>query len=151
MTDIDTSYLGPILADLLMGAAYADDHFDGREGEVVREKLAAWLDVDELPNTIESRLDSFDHTTFDLSVTVSLLGIDDAKTARKVLELVAAVHDADDVTDLDEDAYLKELASALGVPEEDYADLQLEVLSVEDLREGIRGLAAKPPPIPKDS
>jgi hypothetical protein len=73
MTDFDRSHTGPLLADLLMGAAYADAHFDGQEGDVVRQKLATWLEVEELPEEIEKRLETFDHEAFDLFVTVSLL------------------------------------------------------------------------------
>ena len=48
MLDFEKSTLMPIIADLLMGAAYADAHFDGREGEAVRAKLRAFLELEEL-------------------------------------------------------------------------------------------------------
>ncbi len=150
MSEFETARVGPILADLLMGAAYADDNFDGREGEVVRSKLAEWLEVDELPQEIEQQLKSFNPDTFDLTTTVALLALDNDEQKRKLLEVVAAVQDADEILDLDEDAYLRDLASALGVADREYSDLKLDVLSVEDIREGIKGLSAKPPPIPKN-
>lgn len=150
MNDFEVSRFGSVLADLLMGAAYSDNTFNGREGEVVRAKLAEWFEVDELPAEINTQLRDFSPDEFDLTSTAALLSIDDQAEARKVLELVAAVHDADDELDLDEDAFLRALAKELGVDESTYSDLKLEILSVETLREELRTLAVKPPPIPKD-
>ncbi len=150
MSDFETSRVGPILADLLMGAAYADKEFDGREDETVRAKLRAWFDVPELPTELDERLKSFESSTFDLESTAALLGIVERDEALKVLEIVAAVHEADDELDLDEDAYLRTLAKCLGVDEADYTDLQLEIVSIEDLQKDLATLSSKPPPIPKD-
>ena len=42
-----------LIADWLMGAAYADQTFDGRERATVRELLEAWLAAEELPPALE--------------------------------------------------------------------------------------------------
>ncbi len=149
MSDFESSRVIPILADLLMGAAYADRKIDGRELETVRAKLRAWLEVDTLPDDVKEHLEEFDPEAFNLEGTAALLRFEDAAQSRKVLELVVAVHEADDELDLDEDAYLRDLAKAMGLDESNYSDLKLEILSVEDLRDGIREITAQPPPIPK--
>jgi len=150
MADSDSGSVVEVLADLLMGAAYADRKLDGREGETVRAKLAEWLEVDEIPGELNERLESFDPETFDLEVSAALLAPDDVSRAREILELVAAVNEADEELDLDEDRYLRNLAKELGVEESEYADLKLEIVSVEDLKEDLRRLTATPPPLPKD-
>ena len=149
MYDFERSKLMPILADLLMGAAYADKHFDGREGAVVRDKLRTFLELEELPGELEARLTAFDPSSFDLESTATMLRSESSDRQRKILDLVAAVHDADEELDLDEDTYLATLASCMGLRESRYEDLKLEILSVEDLRVGMRELV-QPPPIPKD-
>jgi tellurite resistance protein len=150
MSGTDATAMAELIADLLMGAAYADHTFDGRERAVVREMLEAWLAVEDLPAALVTRLDGFDPDAFSLDGTVEGLGITDPKQARKVLELVAAVNEADEEIDLDEDEYLKRLAVALGVGSEESADLALEILSVEELRADFEELSMHmPPPLPK--
>lgn len=151
MSDFEASRVVENLADLLMGAAYADNKLDGREEETVRAKLADLLDVEEVPADLNDRIKGFNPGTFSLEVSAALLASEEAPLAREILELVAAVNDADEELDLDEDKYLRDLAKALGVQESDYSDLKLEIVSVEDLREDLRRLTALPPPIPKDS
>lgn len=151
MSDFDASRIVENLADLLMGAAYADQELDGREKETVRAKLADLLEAEEIPAELSARIEDFNPDTFNLEASAALLASEDAPLAREVLELVAAVNDADEELDLDEDKYLRDLAKALGVEESDYSDLKLEIVSVEDLREDLRRLTALPPPLPKDS
>lgn len=150
MSGTDVTVTAELLADLLMGAAYADRTFDGRERAVVRELLEAWLAVEDLPASLDARLEAFDPGAFSLDGTVERLGLTDPKQARKVLELVAAVNEADEELDLDEDEFLKRLAAALGLGGEQSADLELEILSVEELRADFAELSThKPPPLPK--
>jgi hypothetical protein len=65
---------------------------------------------------------------------------------RRLLELVAAVRDADEEVDLSEDDYLRALAGALGMSPDEYEDLTLDY-EVDELRESFEELA-KPPPVP---
>jgi hypothetical protein len=139
----------PLVADLLMGAAYADAHFDGREGDAVRAKLRSFLELDRLPPEIEARLEAFAPDHFNMPATAADLTMETRERRRRVLELVAAIHDADEELDLDEDTYLNDLALALGFKESEYADLKLEIVSVEKARQSIHALAV-PPPLPED-
>ncbi len=148
MLDFEKDQLMPILADLLMGAAYADDKLRKREAEAVRDKLRSFLDLDELPPNLEERLQAFDPATFDLKATAQELLLETPSRRRKILELVAAVHDADEELDLDEDEYLRDLGEAMGLNESEYADLKLEILSVESVRQSLTELTS-PPPLPK--
>ncbi len=133
-----------LIADLLMGAALADKHLDGRELEAVKRLLTEAMGVDKLPTSLEHRLERFKANELDMFGSVAQLGLRTKKEKRTLLELVVAVHESDELWDFDEDAYLRKLAAALRVPEEDYADLTVEVLSVETI-----GKVLMPPPLPK--
>jgi len=133
------------IADLLMGAAYADRYLDGREFDVVRQTLQKATGRGVLPSPLEARLRHFDPQSHDVKTSVASMTDLSKEDKRHLLELVATVHDADDVWDLDEDAYLKEVASALGVEEEAYQDLSVGEVSVEALGEGLL-----PPPLPPE-
>ncbi len=131
------------IANLLMGAAYADDNLDGRELETVRKLLADAMGEDDLPDDVEAKLHLFDPDTFDIQEEVDAieLGGDDMKL--KLLELIVAVHDSDDVLEIGEDEYVIAVAEALGLPKEKYAKLTLDIELVE------AGKVLKPPPLPK--
>jgi uncharacterized tellurite resistance protein B-like protein len=133
-----------LIADLLMGAALADKHLDGRELDAVKELLAEAMGVEQVPMAMLQRLDGFDADKFDLKKTAGALELDDAEK-RNLLELVAAVHEADDAWDFDEDDYLKQLGLALGMAEEAFSDLTLQDLVIEDVGKKL----LKPPPLPK--
>jgi len=143
-----------LIADLLMGAALADSHLDGRELDSVKKLLCEAMGRLILPPELEERLDSFDMEQLDVSATVAELSLGTAAQKRYLLELIAAVHDADEVRDLDEDAYLRQVAAALQVPEGEYADLALDVISIVEIGMSLMppplpGPAPKPPPLPK--
>lgn len=138
-----------LIADLLMGAAFADSRLDGREYDAVKALLAGVMDVETIPDDMEKRLKAFDHKTFDPASAVASLMITEEAEKRHLLELIAAVNDADEELDLDEHDYLTKVAVALGFSPEEYGDLTLEVLSVENLQEVGKELLS-PPPIPKD-
>jgi len=134
-----------LIADLLMGAALADQHLDGREYEAVKELLAQAMRQKTVPASLEGRLKRFEVAKFDAIDTVKKLGLKTDEEKRNLLELIAKVHDADDLWDFDEDAYLRKVAAALGVDEDVYVDLTVEVLSIETIGDAILG----PPPLPK--
>ena len=135
------------IADLLMGAAHADDELRQEEATMVRGLLARLLEVDELPANVGARVKEFDPEKFDLTMTASQFAADATTEKRKLLELVASVHEADDELDLAEDEYLGSLARALGLAEDEFDDLELDY-EVEDLRDHLSALR-KPPPLPK--
>ena len=135
------------IADLLMGAANADQEVRSEEVAAVRGLLRELLEVDQLPPDLEARVTGFSAAKLDVARLAARFIGDPPAQKRKLLELVVAVRDADDVIDLDEDAYLRDLARALGVPHADIADLVLEH-EVGDLRAYLASLRI-PPPIPK--
>jgi uncharacterized tellurite resistance protein B-like protein len=123
----------PIVADILMAAAHADDHLHGAERPEVRRLLCQVLGVEKLPMDLDFRIDEFKPETFDLGEAAEPFAGDPAETKRKLLELVSAVHAADEEYDLEEDAFLRRLGAALGLPEETYQDLAVTVIEEIDL------------------
>ncbi|HHH29532.1 MAG TPA: hypothetical protein ENK57_14455 [Polyangiaceae bacterium] len=133
-----------LVADLLMGAAHADQHLDGRELKKVEELLCKATKMPLLPE-LKDRLAGFDPAALDIAATVAGLHFESEGDKRHLLELIAAVHDSDEVWDLDEDAYLREVAGALGLDVDDYADLTVAELEIGDI-----GAALLPPPLPDE-
>ncbi len=133
------------LCDLLLAAAYADDHLDDREAERVQE-LLAYMHEGALPQDVEARIESFDPKAFDLEATAALFRGDPATDREHLLSLVAAVHDADDNLDLSEDEFLTSLAAALDLPASALGGLTIKV-EVEEVRTRFRK-ASIPPPLP---
>lgn len=136
-----------IIADLLMGAAYADRKLDGRELEAVKKLLADLMGVEAVPGDIMQRLEAFDAKSFDAAAAATALEIQDDDEKVRLVELIATVTEADEEIDLDENEYLENVAQALHMPRNTYSDLALEVLSVEDIKATGEKLL-KPPPIP---
>lgn len=134
------------LCDLLLGAAYADRELKDPEYNEVRELLTE-LSGAELTPEIEQRIATFDPAGFDLGATANAFRGDPPDDRRKLLFLVAAIHDADDEIDLAEDEYLCALCAALELPAEALAGLSLEV-EVEELRQDFARVRRGPPPIP---
>jgi len=137
------------VADLLMGAAFADSRLDGREYETVKRLLAQVMGVEEIPPEMETRLKEFDPKSFDATEAAKSLNLEAQEEKRHLIELVAAVNDADEELDFAEHEYLVQVGQALGMPKEAFGDLTMEVLSVENLQEAGKDLLAPPPP-PKD-
>lgn len=142
MSDDDRHLL---IADLLMGAAHADRHLDGRELKKVQDLLCKATSNALLPQELQDRLDAFSPDDLDVAATVAALHFESDADKRHLLELITAVHDSDEVWDLDEDAYLRQVASALGLEADDYADLTVAELEIGDI-----GAALLPPPLPDE-
>jgi uncharacterized tellurite resistance protein B-like protein len=135
------------LCDLLMGAAYADKKLEAREREEVREMLAD-LSGSKLAPDIEQRIAKFDPKRFDLAKTAAAFKADSEDDRRRLLFLVAAINDADEVTDFAEDEYLRALATALDLPASALQGLAIDV-EVEELRADFQKVRKGPPPPPK--
>jgi uncharacterized tellurite resistance protein B-like protein len=133
------------VADILLGAAYADGTKHGSEEARLRKLLGELLGNEALPAALDARIGAFDPKTFDLAATAAVFAGDPDDRKRQLLELVAAVGDADDVLDSQEDDYLVKVAKAIGAPRSAYADL---VLEVEELRGALQAVR-QPPPLPK--
>ncbi|MEM7154827.1 MAG: TerB family tellurite resistance protein [Myxococcota bacterium] len=116
------------ITDLLLGAAYADKRLEGEELTAIRTMIARLVGTVTVPSRIEDRIRAFNPAKHDIAAaTGSLkdLGADDKKT---VIELVASVNDSDDELDFDEDAYLRKVASGLGLSDDEIAGLTLEII-----------------------
>jgi uncharacterized membrane protein YebE (DUF533 family) len=134
------------LCDLLLGAAHADKQFKDRERDEVREMLADLTGAG-LTRELEDRIKKFDPSKFDLAKTAAEFKGDPADDRRRLLYLVAAVHDADDEIDLAEDEYLRALARALELPDSALDGLSLDV-QIEVMRDDFAKVRKAPPPPP---
>jgi uncharacterized tellurite resistance protein B-like protein len=129
-----------IIADILMGAAHSDGDYDGSEAQSIRQILTKLVDEALLPSELAGRLMGFDPDNFDVVAACQALELDGAEDRRSLLALVGEVTDADDLFDLREDAYLKQVAAAIGAEPEEYANLTVEVFHISSL---------EPPPLPE--
>jgi uncharacterized tellurite resistance protein B-like protein len=127
----------PLVADLLMDAAYADQRLHGEEKVLVRKLLRELLDAPALPMDLDFRIDEFSTDGFDLVKTAAAFADEPVALKRRLLELVAAVHAADGEIDFAEDEQLRRVGAALGLPEESYADMVVTVLEEIDLGEDL--------------
>jgi uncharacterized tellurite resistance protein B-like protein len=130
-----------LIADLLMGAAYADQKLEGKEEAAVRRLLGELVGNAGgiLPSELDGRIRKFKAAGFKVADAAKPFAGEPTAEKRKLLELVAAVHAADEELDLDEDRYLKDLGAALGLQPADYKDLALE-LEIEDLKGHVSAL-----------
>lgn len=134
------------MTELLLGAVHADSERTDEEIETVR-KLLGGVFAGELPGEVATRLDAFDPAAFALDAAVEPFAEDPPELKRKLLELLAAVRDADEIVDLEEDAYITRVAAALGMAKADYADLVLD-LEIEELTEVAETVRRGPPTPP---
>jgi uncharacterized tellurite resistance protein B-like protein len=135
------------VCDLLLGAAYADEEFKDREREEVREMLAD-LTGAKLTDELEARIKGFDPKAFDVAKTAAEFKADSEDDRRRLLFLVAAVHEADEEIDFAEDDYLRSLCAALELPTTALNGMIVDV-EVEELQETLAAVRKQPPPPPK--
>lgn len=151
MASVPRMDVGPrffVVTDLLLGAVYADSRLEGEEVAAVKRLLTELLD-EELPEEVIDRIEGFDPESFDVLETAEEFSDDPGTSKRTLLELVAAVFDADGEVDFDEDDYMRELAEAIGLEPEEYEDLVIEY-EVEDLSDlEVDVVISMPPPIPE--
>ncbi len=126
------------LAELLIGAAYADDDYDGHEAESIGDILRSLVPDGELPMEITGHLAMFDIDTFALDDACARLALDGSTQRRAILRLISEVTHADDVLDLAESEYIKRAGQALGASPEEYEDLTFDLVAI----------AVTPPPVP---
>jgi len=138
------------ICDLLLGAAHADSHFTDRERVTVRELLADLFGSENLPSEVEARIDLFQADKFDVATAAQPFRGDSEDEKKKLLYLVAAVHEADEELDFAEDDYMRALGKALEMPDAALDDLVIDVES-EDLAEDFQALRKSPPPVPGSS
>ena len=134
------------LCELLLAAAYADGELQPQEANEIRALL---VELSGEPRVeIEACIASFEPAKFDLASIAGFFRNDTPEQREKLLLLASKVVDADDVVDLGENEYLRQLASALALPASALAGLALEIEAEElhDTFEAVR--RPSPPPIP---
>lgn len=134
------------LCDLLLGAAHADQQYKDRERDEVRGLLEDLTGAAPTPE-LEERIARFDPARFDLAAVAAEFRGDPADDRRRLLFLVAAVHDADEELDFAEDEFLRALGAALDLPASALAGLTLDV-EIDDLRADLAKVRRGPPPPP---
>lgn len=122
-----------ILTDLMLGAAYADKHLEGRELDAIRSMVIRLLGTPELPQAQEDRIKSFNPAKHDAKAAATSLASLSLEHKRKVLELVATITESDDELDLAEDAYVRAVAHGLGLGDDELEGMTIEILEDEDL------------------
>jgi uncharacterized tellurite resistance protein B-like protein len=130
----------PLVADLLMNAAYADERLEGEEKAMVKRLLREILDLPTLPMDIDFRVDEFDPQRFDRAATVAAFANDPHELKRRLLELIAAVHAADGEIDFDEDEHLRGVGAELGLAPQDFQELVVDIVEEIDLGEDLERL-----------
>jgi uncharacterized tellurite resistance protein B-like protein len=138
----------PLVADLLMDAAHADNELHGEEKKAVKRLLREILDVQTLPMDLDFRIDEFTPEAFELAKTVASFVSETPAIKRRLLELCAAVHAADGEIDFTEDEHLRRVATALGLPPESYDDMVVTIIEEIELGEDLDRLryGDTPPP-----
>jgi|GEM_PF-1455099 len=123
------------IADLMLGVAHADGHFDPQEEAQIREGLDLFGRIDGLSEVVEARMRTFELEGFDLEAAVKAIRFHGTSDRRVLLELVRDVLDADEIRDHRETSYFFAVAEALGM-----ADVADELLAPpEDSRPLIPG------------
>ncbi|MCY0987935.1 TerB family tellurite resistance protein [Nannocystis sp. ILAH1] len=121
------------ITQLLLGAAYADKRLAGAEITRIRSLLSTLLGGAEVPDTLLRQINTFSPAAFNVQQVATGLDGLSQEEKRKLLELVASVNEADEELDLAEDIYLRTVAAALGLPQEEFSDLTLEILGGDEL------------------
>ena len=121
------------ITSLLLGAAYADKRLEGAEVTRIRTILQQILGGGALEPRHEEALAGFNPAAFNVHAASASLRDLDSRDKRTLLELIASVNEADDELDLAEDTYLRNVALGLGLPESEFSDLALEVLSEDEM------------------
>jgi uncharacterized tellurite resistance protein B-like protein len=127
----------PLVADLLMEAAHADDRLHGEEKDAVKRLLCDILEVQALPMDLDFHINEFDAKTFDRKAATGAFAGDPPALKKRLLELIAVVHAADGEIDFAEDAHLRAVGEALGLSPDDFKDLVVDVVEEIDLGEDL--------------
>jgi uncharacterized tellurite resistance protein B-like protein len=130
----------PLVADLLMDAAHADDRLHGEEKDAVKRLLCDILEVQALPMDLDFHINEFDVKAFDRGAATRAFAGDPPALKKRLLELIAIVHAADGEIDFAEDAHLRAVGEALGLAKDDFKDLVVDVVEEIDLGEDLEHL-----------
>jgi uncharacterized tellurite resistance protein B-like protein len=136
------------LCELLLGAAYADGELQPQERTEIRALLIEL--AGEARVEVEACIASFDPTKFDLGSVIGYFKDDSVEERQKLLLLVSTVVEADEEIDLAENEYLRQVATALALPESALAGVlvDVEIDEIKDTFNAVRG-TPPPPPVPR--
>jgi len=124
------------LAELLLGAAHADGHFDGLEAGEIGDILHEVVDGD-LPSEVSMHLSRFDMDEFSIEASCEAMNLTTDEDRRAFVSLVTRVTEADSLHDLAETDYIRRVVDAIGGDVAAYEEHMFDVVVV------------KPPPMPK--
>jgi uncharacterized tellurite resistance protein B-like protein len=130
----------PLVADLLMDAAHADETLEGEEKAAVKRLLREILEAPTLPMDLDFRIEEFAPERFDLAATAAAFVNEPLAIKRRLLELCACVHAADGEIEFSEDEQLRRVGQALGLPPESYDDMVVSVIEEIELGEDLSRL-----------
>ena len=125
------------LCELLLGAASADGELHPKETTEIRALLVEL--AGEARVEVEACIASFEPAKFDMSNLVGYFAGDSEADRKKLLLLVSTVIEADEVTDLAENDYLRALADALKLPASALEGLTVDV-EIEEVRETFKAV-----------
>jgi uncharacterized membrane protein YebE (DUF533 family) len=112
------------LAELMLGAAFADGHKDPVEVVAIAEQLKEFISVDAMPHLISRRIERFDPGCFDIDAACRDIAVTTDEERIAILQLVARVIGSKTGLHPAEEVYLRKVAAGLGL---DPASLQIEV------------------------
>jgi len=128
------------ICDLLLGAAYADDEFHDRERGIIIELLVKLTRSSELPADLRVRIEAFDPKGFDVDACAGTFARDAEEDKVKLIELIAAVHEADDEFSFAEDDYLRRVGIALGIEASRVESLAFD-FEIDELQDSLTALS----------
>lgn len=120
------------LCELLLGAAYADEELRTQEQTEIRALLCELAGEQRVE--VEACIASFEPAKFELGSVIGYFRGDSEDERRRLLRLAATVIEADDEIDFRENEYMRELASALGLPDSalDGLVVDIEIDEIQD-------------------
>lgn len=127
--NLDTEQLKAV-AEILAGAAWADDQYHGLEAETISRIISEHADDEYIASNVKQHLGAFDKDAFDVADACSRVGLDSDADRAALIALVARVTDADFTHDFAESDYIASVAAALGLDESSYKEHTVEVVKV---------------------
>lgn len=126
-----------------MGAAYADSTCKSKERDYVRALVADLLCKSPLPEDIDALIERFDPQQFDLQRAAKDFLREPPMNKRRLMELVAYVTLSDGNQTAEEDCFLRNLGTALGMRADEFRHLTSDP-DMAAMRESFTDLARVP-------
>jgi uncharacterized tellurite resistance protein B-like protein len=131
------------IADILMGAAYADGVHQEEEAAAIEKVLQELIEQPTLPAALRQHIAAFDPKSFDVAKACAALGPRTAQERKQLLRLIATVTEIDQIHDFDESDYIIQVAKHIGAEPDEYKGLTMTVEYYDD--------DLTPPPLPDDA